>query len=284
MPLSRRPTIRSTATQTRITVVDGDSVTSRRVRVATEEPFQIRVAGHGQDPVDIAVTMRTPGADMELAAGFLFTEALISSRDEIATIRYCEPEGPAEQWYNVATVHLRRPFDPGRLQRTFYANSSCGVCGKASIDQVEITCPALEPGPSVRASVIQGLPDTARAAQVVFEATGGIHAAALFEADGTLAALREDVGRHNAMDKLVGHELLAGRLPASDGIAFLSGRASFELVQKAAVAGIPIVCAVSAPSTLAIGAARRLGMTLVGFLREGRFSVYTHPERIQLGA
>lgn len=284
MPLTRRPTIRSTETQTRITVVDGDSVTSRRVRVATEEPFQIRVAGPGQDPVDIAVTMRTPGADMELAAGFLFTEALIASRDEIATIRYCEPEGPAEQWYNVATVHLRRRFDPGRLQRTFYANSSCGVCGKASIDQVEIACAALGPGPSVPASVILRLSDTARAAQVVFEATGGIHAAALFEADGTLAALREDVGRHNAMDKLVGHELLAGRLPASEGIAFLSGRASFELVQKAAVAGIPIVCAVSAPSTLAIGAARRLGMTLVGFLREGRFNVYTHPERIQLGA
>ncbi len=154
----------------------------------------------------------------------------------------------------------------------------------SSIDQVEVACAALEPGPSVRASVILRLPDTARAAQIVFEATGGIHAAALFEPDGTLAALREDVGRHNAMDKLVGHELLAGRLPASEGIAFLSGRASFELVQKAAVAGIPIVCAVSAPSTLAIGAARRLGMTLVGFLREGRFSVYTHPERIQFGA
>ena len=284
MPLTERSAIRSTVAPARITVVDGDAAVSRRDRIATEEPLEIRAAGPGQEPVSVAVTMRTPGADMELAAGFLFTEGLIVSREEISTIRYCEPEGPEEQWYNVVTVDLRRPFDPGQLQRNFYATSSCGVCGKASIDQIEVRCPELSAGPAVGPPVITRLPDTARAAQNVFEATGGLHAAALFAADGSLVVLREDVGRHNAMDKLVGHQLLAGRLPVSQTIVLVSGRASFELVQKAAVAGIPILCAVSAPSTLAVDAARRLGMTLVGFLREGRFNVYTHPERIELQA
>ena len=282
MPLAQRLPIRSTVAHARITVVDGDAVTSRRDSIATEEPLEIRAAGPGQEPVSVAVTMRTPGADMELAAGFLFTEGLVGSREEISTIRYCGPEGPEEQWYNVVTVHLRRPFDAGRFQRNFYATSSCGVCGKASIDQIEVRCPPLEPGPAVGRSVVAGLPDTARAAQDVFEATGGLHAAALFSAGGALAVLREDVGRHNAMDKVVGHELLAGRLPASEAIVLVSGRASFELVQKAAVAGIPVLCAVSAPSTLAVEAARRLGLTLVGFLRGSRFNVYAHPERIDL--
>ncbi len=284
MPLTERPAIRSAVAQARITVVDGDAVVPRRDRIATEEPLEIRAAGPGQEPVNVAVTMRTPGADMELAAGFLFTEGLVGSREEISTIRYCESEGPEEQWYNVVTVHLRRPFDAGQLQRNFYATSSCGVCGKASIDQIEVSCAELGAGPVVEPSVITRLPETARAAQSVFAATGGLHAAALFRADGSLVALREDVGRHNAMDKLVGHELLAGRLPASEALVLVSGRASFELVQKAVVAGMPILCAVSAPSTLAIDAGRRLGMTLVGFLRESRFNIYTHPERIQLEA
>jgi FdhD protein len=283
MPLTERPQARSTVAQARVTVVDGETVRARRDRLATEEPLEIRAAGPRQEPVSVAVTMRTPGADMELAAGFLFTEGLIGSREEIATIRYCEPEGPEEQWYNVVTVHLRRRFDAAQMQqRNFYATSSCGVCGKASIDQIEVRCPELGAGPAVSTGVIAGLPEKARAAQRVFEATGGLHAAALFAADGSLVALREDVGRHNAMDKLVGHELLEGRLPARASVALVSGRASFELVQKAAVAGIPIMCAVSAPSTLAVDAARRLGMTLVGFLRDGRFTIYTHLDRIEL--
>jgi FdhD protein len=226
--------------------------------------------------------MRTPGADMELAAGFLYTEGLLDSYREIETIRYCGLENGLEQDYNIVTVHLRRPFDAGTLQRNFYATSSCGVCGKASIDQIEVRCAELAPGPVVPASVLEGLPVALREAQPVFEETGGLHAAAFFTPDGALVELREDVGRHNALDKLVGAELLADLLPASERITMVSGRASFELVQKAAVAGSPILCAVSAPSTLAVEAAGRLGMTLVGFLRGPSFNIYTRPERIEL--
>jgi FdhD protein len=244
--------------------------------------MEIRVAGPGQEPVSVAVTMRTPGADMELAAGFLFTEGLVASAGEIAKMRYCGLEEPEEQRFNIVTVELRRPFDLSGLERHFYATSSCGICGKASIDQVEVRTERVSPGPVVEPGLIESLPLALRESQELFEATGGLHAAGLFEADGTLIASREDVGRHNAMDKLVGHELLEGRLPAAGKIVLVSGRASFELVQKAAVAGIPIFCAVSAPSTLAVETARRLGITLVAFLRGRRFNVYAHPERISL--
>lgn len=244
--------------------------------------MEIRAAGSGQEPVSVAVTMRTPGADMELAAGFLFTEGLLASSGEIATMRYCGLEEPAEQRFNIVTVELRRPFDPGVLKRNFYATSSCGVCGKASIEQVEVRTAPVAPGPVVDPGLIEALPAALRQGQELFEATGGLHAAGLFEPDGSLVVLREDVGRHNAMDKLVGHELLEGRLPASGRIVLVSGRASFELVQKAAVAGIPIFCAVSAPSTLAVETAQRLGVTLVAFLRDRRFNVYSHPERISI--
>jgi FdhD protein len=282
MSTVERPASRGTAGAVRVTVVENGEVRSRRDRVVTEEPFEIRVAGPGEEAVSVVVTMRTPGADMELAAGFLFTEGLVGGPDEIEHIRYCGLEAGQEQDYNVVTVHLRRPFDRRSLQRNFYATSSCGVCGKASIDQVEVRCPPVSAGPVVRRSVIESLPERLRVSQKVFDETGGLHAVGLFEPDGTLAVAREDVGRHNAMDKLVGHELLAGRVPAAGRIALLSGRASFELVQKAAVAGIPFVCAVSAPSSLALDAARRLGLTLVGFLREGRFTIYTHAERVDL--
>ncbi len=273
---------RTTVGQTRVTIVDEGVAGSRRERLVTEEPMEIRAAGPGQEPVSVAVTMRTPGADMELAAGFLFTEGLVESAGEIATIRYCGLEEPAEQRFNIVTVELRRPFDPGRLERNFYATSSCGICGKASIDQVEVRTEPVAPGPLVEPGLIEGLPLALREGQELFDATGGLHAAGLFDADGALLALREDVGRHNAMDKLVGHELLEGRLPAAGRIVLVSGRASFELVQKAAVAGIPIFCAVSAPSTLAVETARRLGITLVAFLRGRRFNVYAHPERISV--
>jgi FdhD protein len=283
MPTAERPPLRRPVTDLQVTRVDGESVSTRRDRLATEEPLELRAAGPGQEAVSVAVTMRTPGADMELAAGFLYTEGLIADPGEIATIRYCDP-GPddTEQRYNVVTVHLRRRFDPGALQRNFYATSSCGVCGKATIDQLEVACRPLAPGPVLARSVVESLPDALRRGQRSFALTGGIHAAGLFAPDGALATVREDVGRHNAMDKLVGAELLAGRVPASDRIVLVSGRASFELVQKAAVAGIPVLCAVSAPSTLAVETARRLGMTLVGFLRGRRFNVYAHPERIAL--
>jgi len=274
--------VRGTTGAARVTVVENGEAVSRRDRLVTEEPFEIRAAGPGQEPVSVAVTMRTPGADMDLAAGFLFTEGLVSAPEEVDRIRYCGLEAGQEQDYNVVTVHLRRPFDPGELQRNFYATSSCGVCGKASIDQVEVRCPPVGAGPVVGRAAIESLVESLRVTQRVFDQTGGLHAAGLFEPDGALVSSREDVGRHNAMDKLVGHEFLGGRLPASDRVVLVSGRASFELVQKAAVAGVAVFCAVSAPSTLALETARRLGLTLVGFLREGRFTIYTHPERVDL--
>ena len=279
--MAERPALRRSTSRTRLTAVADGAVTTRRDRLATEEPLEIRAAGPGQEQAQVAVTMRTPGDDWELAAGFLYTEGLIASGEEIARIRYCGPPGD-DQHYNVVTVELRRPFDAAGLQRNFYATSSCGVCGKASIDQVEVRSQPLAEGPIVPRTVVAGLPAALRGDQRIFEETGGLHAVGLFTADGNLLGVREDVGRHNAMDKLVGGALLAGELPLADRIVLLSGRASFELVQKAAVAGVCILCAVSAPSTLAVATASRLGMTLVGFLRGERFNIYTHPERIAL--
>jgi FdhD protein len=223
--------------------------------------------------------MRTPGSDFELAAGFLFTEGVIAAAADVRSIRYCTVPRE-EQHYNVVSVDLTRELPDFQPKRNFYATSSCGVCGKASLDAIEVRCSAVADGPQVTAEVITGLPDTLRAAQRVFETTGGLHAAALFTADGKLIEVREDVGRHNALDKLVGAQLLAGNLPLADHLLMVSGRTSFEIVQKAAVAGIPVVCAVSAPSSLAVDAAHRFGMTLIGFLRGDRFNVYAGAERI----
>ncbi|HEV7537061.1 MAG TPA: formate dehydrogenase accessory sulfurtransferase FdhD, partial [Acidimicrobiia bacterium] len=209
---------------------------------------------------------------------------LVSTRDEVASVRYCDlpPEEP--QLYNVVSVFLNRPFEPAGAQRRFYATSSCGICGKASLDQVEVHCAAIPPGEPVPASVVVSLPDRLRKAQRIFEQTGGLHAAGLFDRAGKVAAVREDVGRHNAVDKLVGRSLLAGELPLSDKVLMVSGRVSFELVQKAAVAGLPVICAVSAPSSLAVEAAERLGLAVVGFVRGRGFNVYSHPERVALEA
>jgi FdhD protein len=252
----------------------------RRDRLAGEEPLEIRVEGLGQPAVRVAVTMRTPGADFDLAAGFLFTEGLLDAPHEIAAIKYCTDVDRSEQEFNVVTVHLRRPFDPSSLQRNFYATSSCGVCGKASIDQIEVACAPLAPGPVVEPSLLLGLPERLRDRQPTFDVTGGLHAAGLFTAAGDLVELREDVGRHNALDKVIGARFGAGGTPLSDHIVLVSGRAGFELVQKAAVAGIPLLAAVGAPSSLAVDAARRLGVTVVGFLRGDGFNVYSHPERV----
>jgi FdhD protein len=226
--------------------------------------------------------MRTPGNDFELAAGFCLTEGVIETSDEVAEIAYCV-EGPAEQHFNIVTVRLRRPVDPDAFgRRRFAANASCGLCGKATLDDVEVHCAPVNGGPLVSRSVLLALPDRLRDAQTVFDATGGLHAAAIFEPDGTLLTLREDVGRHNALDKLVGHALLERKLPLSGSVLLVSGRLSFEIVQKAARAGIPVLCAVSAPSSLAVEAADRLGQTVIGFLRDPRFNVYTHGERVDL--
>jgi FdhD protein len=258
-----------------------DGVRSERPdTLATEEPMEIRVEGPTGDAVSVAVTMRTPGGDFELAAGFLFTEGLIDGRQDIVTVSYCEDLAPQEQRYNVVTVKLARPFDESLLRRNFYASSSCGICGKATLDDVEVHCAPLAPGPSVAPAAIHGLPDALRAGQRVFEQTGGLHAAGVFSASGELLSVREDVGRHNAVDKVVGEALLADGLPMAERLLQVSGRVSFEIVQKAARAGIPLIAAVSAPSSLAVEAAERLGMTVVGFVRDGRFNVYTHAERI----
>lgn len=244
--------------------------------------MEIRAQGPAGPAVPVAVTMRTPGADFELAAGFLLTEGLIDDPAEIRRVSYCEDLPADEQRYNVVTVRLARPFDPELLRRASYVSSSCGVCGKASLEAVAVRCPAIAPGPVVKAEVLAELPNALRAAQRVFDRTGGLHAAGLFAPDGTLLEVREDVGRHNAVDKVIGHAVLAGDLPLAERILQVSGRLSFEIVQKAARAGVPIVAAVSAPSSLAVEAAEELGLTVVGFVRDGGFNVYAHAERIAI--
>ncbi|HET9773202.1 MAG TPA: formate dehydrogenase accessory sulfurtransferase FdhD [Acidimicrobiia bacterium] len=276
--------VRRTVTPARAVAWRDGKAIERPERLSTEEPMEIRASGPGQEPVSVAVTMRTPGHDFELAVGFLVGEGLIHGRDEVASVRYCDlpPEEP--QLYNVVSVFLTRPFEAGGAERRFYATSSCGICGKASLDQVEVHCAAIPAGDPVRASVVVSLPDALRKAQRIFEQTGGLHAAGLFDRAGKVVAVREDVGRHNALDKLIGRALLAGDLPLSDSVLMVSGRVSFELVQKAAVAGIPVICAVSAPSSLAVEAADRLGLAVVGFVRGRSFNVYSHPERLALDA
>ena len=275
---TRRP-----VTPVRVRALDVGRPIERPDRLATEEPMEIRVHGPGAPAEAVAVTMRTPGHDFELAVGFCRTEGLLTGTDDLAEVRYClADELDAEQEYNVVTVATRRPVDLEGHRRVVAASSACGICGKATLDQVAVGCEPVGPGPTVERATLLGLPDTLRAAQSVFEATGGLHAAGLFTPGGELRVLREDVGRHNAVDKIVGHAVMAGWLPLSDSILMVSGRLSFEIVQKAAVAGIPIVAAVSAPSSLAVATAERFEQTLVGFLRDGRGNVYTHPERIDL--
>ncbi len=264
-----------------IVAVRGDRWEPRQDRLAAEEPMEIRAAGPGQPPVSVAVTMRTPGSDEELAVGFLFTEGLVGpgavDRVELADpVLVGRPD-------NVVTVRLLHPFDAASVaSRSFVANASCGICGRASLDSIAAHCDRLPPGPRVAASAVRRLPDALRGAQALFDATGGLHAVGLFDTNGRLRVAREDVGRHNALDKLVGRMVLEGATPLRDTVLLVSGRVSFEIVQKAAMAGIAVVCAVSAPTALAVDAAERLGMTLVGFLRGDRFNVYTCPERIDL--
>jgi FdhD protein len=272
--------VRRNITRAKVLAMNDGVRSERPDTLATEEPMEIRVEGPDRRAVSVAVTMRTPGGDFELAAGFLFTEGLVDAREEVLTVSYCEDLPPEEQRYNVVTVKLAHAFDETLLRRNFYASSSCGICGKATLDDVEVHCAPLAPGPSVAPAAIQGLPDALRAGQRVFEQTGGLHAAGVFRASGELLSVREDVGRHNAVDKVVGEALLAGALPMTERLLQVSGRVSFEIVQKAARAGIPLIAAVSAPSSLAVEAAERLGMTVVGFVRDGRFNVYTHAERI----
>ena len=260
--------------------IRGGQHTTRPDTVAAEEPLEIRLGG-----TPLAVTMRTPGDDFDLVHGFLATEGVIGGHDDIAGLRYCNSvDDDGRNTYNVVDVDLAPgvPMPDTGLERNFYTSSSCGVCGKASIDAIRTKTRFDVAGDDLRLplEVLFTLPDELRAAQQVFDKTGGLHAAGLFTADGKLVALREDVGRHNAVDKVIGDGVRAGRLPLSGHVLMVSGRASFELTQKAAMAGIPVLAAVSAPSSLAVELAREVGITLVGFLRGDGCNVYTRPERI----
>lgn len=253
--------------------------------LAIEEPLEIRI-GFGppgeRQQKNLSVTMRTPGHDFELAMGFLFTEGIIQHIDQIESVKYCEDVGKQEEKGNVVRVELKPEvsIDFERIQRHFYTSSSCGVCGKSSIESVRVACQQLGDGFCIFASLIHELPDKLRKNQTVFEYTGGLHAVGLFNQTGELILLREDVGRHNALDKAIGAMVLKKQVPLSDYVLLVSGRASFELVQKAAVAGIPVLVAVGAPSSLAVQLANDVGMTLLGFVRDNRFNIYAGENRV----
>lgn len=272
----------------RVTRVRAGEVTHKAKQdyVAAEEPMEIRLVTN-EGTRKLAVTMRTPGADFELAAGFLYSEGIVTDRNSIRSISYCVDEDLDEdQQYNVVNVNItdRLPDDFAPLERHFMVSSACGVCGKASIEALNErdVRPVAFGAKVVPLDVLASLTDKLRAAQQVFDRTGGLHAAALFDLNGHLLQVKEDIGRHNAFDKLVGWALQAGKLPLTDTIVLVSGRASYELVQKAASGGIPTFCAVSAPSSLAVQVAQHFQVTLIGFLRGANFNVYTHPVRIQL--
>jgi FdhD protein len=260
--------------------LDAGASTRRQESLAAEEPLEIRVDGR-----PLSVTMRTPGHDVELAHGFLLTEGVIGSPGDVLAARYCDSlDDAGRNTYNVLDLALAAAVEPPApgLERNFYTTSSCGVCGKASLDAVALKSrfsPAADPV-TVTPAVLSTLPDTLRAAQTLFDSTGGLHAAGLFTADGRLLVAREDVGRHNAVDKVLGWALLERRIPAAGTVLMVSGRASFELVQKAVMAGVPVLSAVSAPSSLAAELAVEAGLTLVGFLRGQTMNVYSGTQRI----
>ena len=270
-------------TKATVWVVENGKVRSHSDQVATEEPLEIRLVSPQRT---VAVTMRTPGADFELAEGFLYSEGVVSSRQDIERISYCvDPNVDGEQRYNIVNVKLREglSIDLQPLEHHFFTTSACGVCGKASLEALRLRgCSVIPDTLEVAAEVIYSLPEQLRSAQRVFSITGGLHAAALFDAQGQLLSVREDVGRHNALDKLVGSALLSDQLPLNNHIVLVSGRSSFEILQKCLAAGVPIVCAVSAPSSLAVALAREFGITLIGFLRGERFNVYAGRERLRI--
>jgi FdhD protein len=270
---------RGVAERRLLRVGPGGEARRARDRLAVEEPLELRVAGR-----PVGVTMRTPGNDVELAIGYCISERLVARPDDIEAVRFCAPEGQAQE-FNVLSVDLRPgvPVPDPSLDRLAVTSSSCGVCGKASIEAVTVACPSLAgDGLSVASGVLATIPDRVREAQRVFEQTGGLHAAAVCGSDGDLRCVREDVGRHNAVDKVIGWAATERRLPLTGMVLFVSGRCSFEVVQKAAVAGVALVAAVSAPSSLAVELAEQVGMTLVGFLRGDTMNVYTHPHRVTL--
>ncbi|WP_055403246.1 MULTISPECIES: formate dehydrogenase accessory sulfurtransferase FdhD [unclassified Mycobacterium] len=271
--------MRHVTARRRVKHLTAGKATTRPETLVVEEPLEIRVNGAA-----VTVTMRTPGADFELAQGFLLTEGVIGGRDDVQTIRYCGGAVDGTNTYNVLDVTLADGVAPPALDvtRNFYTTSSCGVCGKASLDAVRLIgrfAPGADAA-TVAASTLAAMPAQLRSAQKVFDSTGGLHAAALFGVDGTMWAVREDVGRHNAVDKVIGWALEHRRVPLAGSVLLVSGRASFELTQKAMLAGIPVLAAVSAPSSLAVSLAEESGITLVAFLREDSMNVYTRADRI----
>ena len=265
----------------RVQHVTADDAVARPETLVVEEPLEIRVNGS-----PITVTMRTPGADVELAQGFLLTEGVITQRDDVLTVRYCRgATDDGVNTYNVLDVTLAPGVEMPDVDvtRNFYTTSSCGVCGKSSLEAVRLSsrhCPGDDPS-TVKAETLSSMPEKLRAAQKVFASTGGLHGAALFTADGTTLVVREDIGRHNAVDKVIGWALETDRIPLSATVLLVSGRASFELTQKAVMAGIPVLAAVSAPSSLAVDLASQSGLTLVAFLRGESMNIYTRPDRVQ---
>ena len=281
MPKSLYPSLSQSTVPVQVVRASATTTFEEQDYLAVEEPLEISIAygeAAARQRQRIAVTMRTPGHDFDLALGFLFTEGIISQEKDVAALRYSANGG------HELTVELKAgvAVDTARLSRHFYTASSCGVCGKASLELVQThACYQLRKGyPRFRIANILQMPEQLAAAQSVFAATGGLHAAALFDAQGQLLDVKEDVGRHNALDKLIGAALKKTALPLSDCLAMVSGRASFELIQKALMAGIPAMVAVGAPSSLAVDLAAESGMTLIGFLREGRCNVYTARERV----
>lgn len=269
-------------TKATVWVVENGKMRTRLDHLTTEEPLEIRLVSQNRT---LAVTMRTPGADFELAAGFLYGEGVINSKKDIQRMSYCVDESvDGQQRYNIINIELQEELIPDLqpLERHFYTNSACGVCGKASLEALRLrSCPIISQGPIVAPEIIYSLSDRLRSAQGIFTATGGLHAAAVFDAQGQMLNLQEDIGRHNALDKLIGSALLSGELPLNNHIVMVSGRSSFEILQKSTAAGVPIVCSVSAPSSLAVDVAKEFGITLIGFLRGERFNVYTGWERIK---
>ena len=285
--------------------VYGDSTEKDSDVLAVEEPLEIRIGFPDRTHKAVSITMRTPGEDGELAVGFLFTEGILKSPEQVKQVRHCGPgrnlsgsegallrEGPSISRGTLPTGRVsantirvdlaeNEELDLKKLERHFYTTSSCGVCGKSSIEALQAGAQPIDSDLTINADIIHRLPDTLRSAQSTFDKTGGIHASALFNTDGILDIVREDVGRHNALDKVIGAKFLAGETPLSDKILLVSGRASFELVQKALMAGISILAAVGAPSSLAVELATEFGMTLIGFVRDGRFNIYSGGERVE---
>lgn len=269
---TRRPT-----TAARVRAWTGTRWHERPDRLVTEEPIEIRVEGPGGPAEPLAVLMRTPGHDFDLAVGFCLTEGVVETAGAVREVRYCVG-GPDDQEFNVVTVAVRGPVTIA--SRPFAAAAGCGVCGKATLDELAVRCDPVGPGRVVAREVLASFPGRLRDAQPLFATTGGLHAAGLMTPDGTITVVREDVGRHNAVDKLVGRAALADALPLADVVLVVSGRLGFEIVQKAARAGIALVASVSAPSSLAVATAERFGMTLAGFVREGALNVYSGAERV----